>query len=135
MRVKYKDGHNTHYASTRTTFRSTSFKTYLEGKFVQTHNASRLEPVFILQKYKQTNYKNFAQVAQTDNASLVLKRPMCFFRIVYFFKKNLFNRFDRFLLFSNSKFYLPGTLSGLVRNFFFSIHSLVNEDIYQYSKS
>ena len=60
---------------------------------------------------------------------------MCFFRIVYFFKKNLFNKFDGFLLFSNSKLYLPGTLSGLVRNFFFSIYYLVNEDINQYSKS
>ena len=51
-----------HYAFRQTTFRSTLFKTYFEGKFVQTHNASRLEPVFILEKYKQTNFKNFAQV-------------------------------------------------------------------------
>ena len=35
-----KDGHETHYASKRTTFRSASFKTYFEGKFVQKHNAS-----------------------------------------------------------------------------------------------
>ena len=40
MRLKYKDEHKTHYASRRTTFRSASFKTYFEGKFVQTHNAS-----------------------------------------------------------------------------------------------
>ena len=40
MRLKYKDGHKTHYVSRRTTFRNTSFKTYFEGKFVQTHNAS-----------------------------------------------------------------------------------------------
>ena len=31
MRLKYKDGHKTHYASRRTTFRSTLFKTYFEG--------------------------------------------------------------------------------------------------------
>ena len=35
MRLKYKDGHKTHYASRLTTFRSASFKTYYEGKFVQ----------------------------------------------------------------------------------------------------
>ena len=29
------------YASRRTTFRSASFKTYFEGKFVQMHSASR----------------------------------------------------------------------------------------------
>ena len=40
MRLKYKDGHKTHYASRRTTFPSASFKTYFKGKFVQTHNAS-----------------------------------------------------------------------------------------------
>ena len=40
MRLYYKDGHKTHYASRRTTFRSASFKTYCEGKFVQTHNTS-----------------------------------------------------------------------------------------------
>ena len=33
--LKYKDGHKTHYASRLTTFRSASFKTYYEGKFVQ----------------------------------------------------------------------------------------------------
>ena len=36
----HRDGRKTHCASRRTTFRSASFKTYLEGKFVQTHNAS-----------------------------------------------------------------------------------------------
>ena len=35
LRLKYKDGHKTHYASRLTTFRSASFKTYYEGKFVQ----------------------------------------------------------------------------------------------------
>ena len=40
MRHWYKDGHKTHYVSRRTTFRSASFKTYFEGKFIQTHNAS-----------------------------------------------------------------------------------------------
>ena len=40
MRLQYKDGHKTHYASTGTTFCISSFKTYFEGKFVQTHNAS-----------------------------------------------------------------------------------------------
>ena len=40
MRLLYKGGHKTHYASRRTTFRSVSFKTHFEGKFVQTHNAS-----------------------------------------------------------------------------------------------
>ena len=35
-----------HYASRRTTFRSASFKTYFEGKFVQTHNASCARPDF-----------------------------------------------------------------------------------------
>ena len=30
----------THYASGRTTFRSASFKTYFDGKFVQTRNVS-----------------------------------------------------------------------------------------------
>ena len=40
MRLQYKDGHETHYASRRATFRSASFKTYFEEKFVQTHNAS-----------------------------------------------------------------------------------------------
>ena len=34
IRLKYKDGHKTHYAYRRTTFRSASFKTYFEGKFV-----------------------------------------------------------------------------------------------------
>ena len=33
MRLQYKDGHNTLYASRRTTFRCTSFNTYFEGKF------------------------------------------------------------------------------------------------------
>ena len=60
---------------------------------------------------------------------------MYFFQDSLFFWKNLFNEFDRFLLFSNGKFYLPGTLSGLVRNVFFSTYWLGNEDIYQYSKS
>ena len=36
MRLKYKDGYETHYASRRTTFRSASSKTYFEGMFVQT---------------------------------------------------------------------------------------------------
>ena len=54
MRLKYKDGHNTHYASRRTTFRSVSFKTYFEGKFFQTHNASL--PFFTLETHNQTNY-------------------------------------------------------------------------------
>ena len=36
----YKDGCKTHYASRRTTFRSASFRTYFEGKFVQTYNAA-----------------------------------------------------------------------------------------------
>ena len=40
MRLHYKDGYKTHYASRKTTFRSASFKTYFEGQFVQTHNAS-----------------------------------------------------------------------------------------------
>ena len=40
MNLWYKDGHKTHYASRRATFRSASYKTYFEGKFVQTHNAS-----------------------------------------------------------------------------------------------
>ena len=40
MRLKYKDGYKTRYASRRTAFRSASSKTYFEGMFVQTHNAS-----------------------------------------------------------------------------------------------
>ena len=40
MRLQYKERHKTHYASRRTSFRSASFKTYFEGKFVQTHNGS-----------------------------------------------------------------------------------------------
>ena len=39
-KLQYKDRHKTHYAFRRTSFRSASFKTYFEGKFVQTHNAS-----------------------------------------------------------------------------------------------
>ena len=43
MRLKCKDGRETHYASRRTTFRSASFNTYFKGKFVQKHNcAARL---------------------------------------------------------------------------------------------
>ena len=43
MRLKYKDGHKTHYESRRNTFRSASFKTYFEGKFVKrsTRSTSR----------------------------------------------------------------------------------------------
>ena len=40
MRLYNKDGHKTHYESRRTTFHSASFKTYFEGKFVQTDNPS-----------------------------------------------------------------------------------------------
>ena len=40
MPLKYKDGYKTHYASRRATFRTASFNTYFEGKFVQMHKAS-----------------------------------------------------------------------------------------------
>jgi len=48
-----------HYASRRTTFRIASFKTYFEGKFVQTHD--------------QTNYKCLPKLVKTDNASSSIK--------------------------------------------------------------
>jgi len=36
----------------------------------------RLVPVFILETHNQTNYKCLPKFVQTDNASLVEKRPM-----------------------------------------------------------
>ena len=67
MRLKYKDGHKTHYASKRTTFRSASFNTYDSSS----RRIMRLVPVFILETHNQTNYKMFAQVRPTDNATVV----------------------------------------------------------------
>ena len=83
-----------------------------------------LNPFLYLRSINRRTSKILPKFAQTDNMRPLvrIKTTNVFFRIVYFFKKNLFNEFDRFLLFSNSKFYLPGTLSGLVRNFFFSIY-------------
>ena len=75
-----------------------------------------------IETHNQTNYKCL------PSSPRKIMRPQCkngqcvFSGQLIFFKKNLFNKFDRFLLYSNSKFYLPGTLSGLVRNFFFSIY-------------
>ena len=71
MRLNYKDGHKTHFASRPTTFRSASFKTYFEGKFVR--RIMRLVPVFILETHNQTNYKYLRKFVQTDNASSSMK--------------------------------------------------------------
>ena len=70
MRLKYKDGHKTHYESRRTTFRST-FRRRI-SKESSSRRTMRLEPVFILETHiNQTNYKCLPKFAQTDNASLV----------------------------------------------------------------
>ena len=58
LRLKYKDGHKTHYASGRIIVR-------LErrtSKGSSSERIMRLVPVFILETHHQTNYKMFAQV-------------------------------------------------------------------------
>ena len=60
-----------HYASRRTTFRSASFKTYFEGKFVQAHNASCARPDF--RRITRRTIKCFPKLVKTDNASSSIK--------------------------------------------------------------
>ena len=62
MRLKYKDGHKTHYAPVRT---FDSFEIRLERRTSigsSSGRIMRLLPVPILKTHNQTNYKMFAQV-------------------------------------------------------------------------
>ena len=81
MRLKSKDGHKTHYASRRSTFRSASFMTYYQGKFVQTDNASLCPSLYLRSITRRTTnvcpgsstrimrlkYKNGHYIGQDQN--------------------------------------------------------------------
>ena len=125
MRLKYKDGAQDALC-VQTNYLSWYVVQDARSKESLSRRIMRLEPVFIyLRSITRRTTKILPKFAQTDNASLSfisIKMTNVFFTDSLFFSKNLFNRFDRFLLLSNSKFYLPATLSGLVRNFFFSIY-------------
>ena len=58
LRLKYKDGYKTHYASGRIIIRLERRTT----KGSSSGRIMRLVPVFILETHNQTNYKMFAQV-------------------------------------------------------------------------
>ena len=69
MRLKYKDGHKTHYPSRRTTFSSASFKTDDNSSI----RIMCLVPVFILETHNQTNYKMFGQVRPDGECDCSIK--------------------------------------------------------------
>ena len=78
LRLKYKDGHKTHYASGRIIIR-------LErrtSKGSSSERIMRLVPVFILETHHQTNYKMFAQVRPDRSCDCSIKTAIPF---VYFF--------------------------------------------------
>ena len=63
MRLKYKDGHKTHYKYAH--LDKLSFLIRLERRTTKGSSSGRilrLVPVFILETHNQTNYKMFAQV-------------------------------------------------------------------------
>ena len=65
MRLKYKEGYKTHYASGRTQSNSVSFEIRLEKRTTKGSSSGRilcLVPVFVLETHNQANYKMFAQV-------------------------------------------------------------------------
>ena len=68
MRLQYKDGHKTHYASRRTTFGER--RSRRASKESSSRRLMHLEPVFILKTHNQTNYKCLPKFLQTDKASL-----------------------------------------------------------------
>ena len=71
MRLKYKDGYETHYASGRTIF--VVRRPRRVSKESSSRRIMRLVPVFILETHNQMNYKRFPKFVQTGNASSSLK--------------------------------------------------------------
>ena len=68
MRLKYKDGHKTHYASGRTFLRNTSWTTHYENS--SSGRIMRLVPVLILETHNPDKLQCLLKFVQTDNASL-----------------------------------------------------------------
>ena len=80
MRLQYKDGHETHYASRRATFLFRRSRRI--SKKSSSRHIMRLVPVFILETHNQTNYKCLPKFIQSDNASSSIKTAnVCFLTI------------------------------------------------------
>ena len=99
MRLQYKDGHKTHYASRRTTFRRSSFKTYFERIESSSRRIIRLlVPVFILETHNQTNYKCFS-----PGSSRRIMRPQ-YTKMANYLKNEHLMRVNRM---SSNKIFIP----------------------------